>query len=319
MKAIVYRRYGSPDVLKCEEIEKPTAGDNEVLIKVRAASVNPLDYHLLRHPFLRRILFALNKLKIRRPGRDVAGEVEAVGGNVTQFKPGDEVFGVASGAFAEYVCAPETTIALKPANVSFESAAASPVAGCTALQSLRDTGRLQPGQEVLINGASGGVGTFAVQIAKVFQARVTAVCSTRNVDMAQSIGANEVIDYTKEDFTRRPKQYDLIIAANGYQPLLHYLRALKPTGRCVVLGGAMAQVIPALLLGRLLSRIGSRKLQFMLANSNQQDLLVLAHLLEEGEVVPLIDKRYRLTEVPEAIRYLIEEHPRGKVIISTEA
>ena len=208
---------------------------------------------------------------------------------------------------------------MKPADVSFESAAASPVAGCTALQSLRDTGRLQPGQEVLINGASGGVGTFAVQIAKFFQARVTAVCSTRNVDMAHSIGANEVIDYTKEDFTRRPKQYDLIIAANGYQPLLHYLRALKPTGRCVVLGGAMAQVIPALLLGQLLSRIGSRKLQFMLANSNQQDLLVLAHLLEEGEVVPLIDKRYRLTEVPEAIRYLIEEHPRGKVIISTEA
>jgi len=317
----VHTRYGPPEVLLVKDVPRPVPGDTQVLVKVLAASANALDWRPFTFPrFVVRLMDGGRSVpRDTSFGADLAGRVEEVGAKVTQFKPGDEVFGVAPGAFAEYVCAPETTIALKPANVSFESAAASPVAGCTALQSLRDTGRLQPGQEVLINGASGGVGTFAVQIAKVFQARVTAVCSTRNVDMAHSIGANEVIDYTKEDFTRRPKQYDLIIAANGYQPLLHYLRALKPTGRCVVLGGAMAQVIPALLLGRLLSRIGSRKLQFMLANSNQQDLLVLAHLLEEGEVVPLIDKRYRLTEVPEAIRYLIEEHPRGKVIISTEA
>src|SRR5882762_7421825 len=208
MKAIVYHNYGSPDVLKLEEIERPTPGDDEVLIKVRAASVNPLDSGLSRHPFLRRILFAMSKSKIDRPGRDVAGQVEAVGSNVTQFKPGDAVFGCCAGAYAEYACAPQSRLVLKPDNVSFVQAASVPVAGLTALQGLRDSGKIQPGQKVLINGAAGGVGTFAVQIAKSFGAEVTAVCSTRNVAMVRSIGADRVIDYTKDDFATHGQRYD---------------------------------------------------------------------------------------------------------------
>lgn len=319
MKAVVYTRYGSPDVLQVREVPRPLPGDNQVLVKVRAASANARDWR----PFtLPRALVRLLRGGLLNPrdtsfGADLAGRVEAVGTNVKQFKPGDEVFGVATGAFAEYACAAESKIALKPVNVSFESAAATPVAGCTALQGLRDRGRLRPGQKVLINGASGGVGTFAVQIAKSFGAQVTAVCSTRNLGMVRSIGADEVMDYTKEDFTKDPRRYDLIIAANGYHPILHYWRKLNPTGICVVLGGSLAQIIPALLLGPLLSRIGTKKMQNLLARSNQQDLVFIAHLLEEGKVIPVIDRRYPLSEVPQAIKYLIEEHPRGKVVITT--
>jgi NADPH:quinone reductase-like Zn-dependent oxidoreductase len=238
MKAIVYHNYGSPDVLKCEEIGKPAAGDDEVLIIVRAASVNPLDFHSMRgRPYIIRILFGLRKPKLTRPGRDVAGQVEAVGRNITQFKPGDEVFGVCRGALAEYVCATEDKLALKPANVTFEDAAAVPVAALTALQSLRDKGRIQQGHKVLIDGASGGVGTFAVQIAKSFGADVTAVCSTRNVGTAQSIGADHVIDYTREDFTQSGQRYDLILAANAYHSIFDYRRALSPEGIYVMAGG----------------------------------------------------------------------------------
>ncbi|HEY5574660.1 MAG TPA: NAD(P)-dependent alcohol dehydrogenase, partial [Anaerolineales bacterium] len=267
MKAIVYYSYGSPDVLKCEEIEKPTAGDNEVLIKVRAASVNPLDWRLMRGKplFVRLMIGGLRKPKITRPGRDVAGQVEAVGRNVTQFKPGDEVFGACRGAFAEYVCAIEDRLALKPANISFEEAAAVPVAALSALQCLRDKGQIQLGQKVLVDGASGGVGTFAVQIAKSFGAEVTAVCSTRNVDTARSIGADHVIDYTREDFITNGQRYDLIIAANAHHSIFDYRRALGQDGIYVMVGGGWAQILQAMLLGPLLSLIGSKKMCFFMA------------------------------------------------------
>jgi len=230
------------------------------------------------------------------------------------------VFGVAPGAFAEYVCNSESKFALKPANVSFEEAAAVPVAAFTALQGLRDKGQIQPGQKVLIDGASGGVGTFAVQIAKAFGAEVTAVCSTRNLDMVRSIGADHVIDYTREDFTKNEQRYDLILAVNGYHPILGYRRALSPDGICVVAGGAMSQIIQALLLGPLLSRIGSKKIGFMgIATTSKEDLLFLKELLESGKVVSIIDKSYPLSETPQAIKYVIEEHGRGKVIISVES
>lgn len=318
MKAVLYTRYGPPQVLQLMDVPRPLPGETQVLVKVLAASANALDWRPLTFPplILRLLGGGHSKPKDTSFGADVAGMVESVGAKVTQFKAGDAVFGVATGAFAEYACADESKIALKPANVPFDLAAATPVAGCTALQGLRDKGRLQPGQDVLIYGASGGVGTFAVQIAKSFNARVTAVCSTRKVDMACSIGADEIIDYTKEDFTRRPQRYDLIIAANGYHPISHYWRALKPTGTCVVLGGSFAQIIPAFLLGPLLSRVASKKMQFMVARSNQEDLLFLSYLLDKRKVVPVIDRRYPLAEVPEAMMYLIEEHPRGKVIIT---
>jgi len=237
---------------------------------------------------------------------------------VTQFKPGDEVFGVGTGAFAEYACAEESKLALKPATVSFEAAAASPVAGSTALQSLRDKGRVQPDHEVLIHGASGGVGTFAVQIAKHFSARVTAVCSTRNVEMVRSIGADAVIDYSKEDFARLSQRYDLILAVNGYRPVSHYWRALKPSGTCVVLGGSFAQIVPAFFLGPCLSAFSRKAMRFMVARIKQQDLLLLARLLAEGKVVPVIDRCFGLAEVADAMRYLIGEHARGKVIMKMD-
>jgi NADPH:quinone reductase-like Zn-dependent oxidoreductase len=322
MKAIVYHRYGSPDVLKCEEIEKPTPGDDEVLIKVRAASVNALDWRLMRGaPYIVRILFGLRKPKIARPGRagrDVAGQVEAVGRNVTQFKPGNEVFGVCPGAFAEYACANEGKLALKPANISFEDAAAVPVAAITALQGLRDKGRIQRGQKVLVDGASGGVGTFAVQIAKSFGAEVTAVCSTRNVDTARSIGADHVIDYTRENFTQSGQRYDLIIAANAYHSIFEYRRALSQDGIYVMAGGGWAQILQAFSLGRLLSLIGRKKMCNFMAKINKEDLVLLKDLLEAGKVVPVIDRRYPLSQVAEAIRYLEEGHARGKVVITME-
>jgi len=320
MKAIVYYKYGSPDVLKCEEIEKPTAGDDEVLIRVRAASLNALDWRLMRGKplFARLVIGGLRKPKITRPGRDVAGQVEAVGRNVTQFKPGDEVFGVCRGAFAEYVCAIEDKLAPKPANISFEDAAAVPVAALTALQGLRDKGRIQRGHKVLVDGASGGVGTFAVQIAKSFGAEVTAVCSTRNVDTARSIGADHVIDYTREDFTQSGQRYDLILAANAYHSIFDYRRALGQDGIYVMAGGGWAQILQGMLLGPLLSLIGSKKMCFFITKASKTDLVLLKDFLAAGKIVPVIDRRYPLSDVAEALRYLEEGHARGKVVITLE-
>jgi NADPH:quinone reductase-like Zn-dependent oxidoreductase len=321
MKAIVYTKYGPPEVLQLKEVEKPAPNESQVLVKVHAASANALDYRrfektsILGRLMDEGLLKAINKVL----GADIAGRVEAVGSTVTQFQPGDAVFGVCRGAFAEYACADESKLALKPANLSFEAAAAVPVAALTALQGLRDKGQIQPGQKVLINGASGGVGTFAVQIAKSFGAEVTAVCSTRNLEMARSIGANHVIDYTQEDFTKNGQRYDLILAVNGYHPILDYRKALSPKGILVVAGGSMAQILQGLLLGPLVSRIGSKKVSFMgIATSNQKDLIFIGELLETGKVIPVIDKCYALSEVPEALRYLVEEHAKGKVVITVE-
>lgn len=317
MKAIVYRGYGSPDVLKCEEIEKPTPRDGEVLIKVRAASANPMDWHLMRgKPYFLRIMAGLRKPKITRLGVDVSGQVEAVGRKVTQFKPGDEVFGVCRGAFAEYVCAIEDKLALKPANITFEDAAAVPVAAISALQGLRDRARIQPGQNVLVDGASGGVGTFAVQIAKSFGAEVTAVCSTRNVDRARSIGADHVIDYKREDFTQSGQRYDLILAANAYHSIFDYRRALSQGGIYVMVGGGGIQILQVMLLGPLLSLLGSKKMCFLMAKINKGDLVPLKDLLEAGKFAPIIDRRYPLSEVAEAFRYLEPGHAQGKVVIT---
>ena len=323
MKAIVYTKYGSPDVLQLKEVEKPTPEDNEVLIKVHAASVNDWDWGLLRgKPFVNRLLFGLLKPRIKILGCDVAGRVEAVGGNVKQFQPGDEVFGdiglYGNGAFAEYVSVPEDALALKPVSMTFEEAAAVPAAALAALQGLRDQGQIQPGQKVLINGASGGVGTFAVQIAKSFGAEVTGVCSTRKMDMVRSIGAEEIIDYTQEDFTQKEQRYDLILAVGGYRSIFDYKRALSPEGIYVCIGGSLAQYSQALLLGPLISITGSKKLGSMYGNPNQKDYGFLIELFEAGKVVPVIDRRYPLSEVPEALRYLEGGHARGKVVITVE-
>jgi len=318
MKAIVYTKFGQPDVLELQNIEKPVLEDNQVLVKVIAASANALDWRPFTMPplMVRLIRGGLLKPKNTSLGADIAGRVEAVGKNVTEFKPGDEVFGVAAGAFAEYACAAENKLALKPANLSFEAAAAVPVAAFTALQGLRDQARIQPGQKVLIYGASGGVGTFSVQIAKAFGAEVTAVCSTRNVGMVRSIGADQVIDYTKENFTQNGQHYDVILAVNGNHPILDYWRALNPAGVCVVLGGSMAQIFQGMLLGPLLSKLGKKKIGNMLAHSNQADLVVMSELLAAGKVVPVIDRCYPLVETAEAIQRLISEHPQGKVVIA---
>ena len=318
MRAIVYTRYGPPDVLQIKAVEKPTPQDNEVLLRILAASVNAYDWHFLTADiFLIRLMGGgLLKPKNTRLGADIAGRVEAVGRNVTQFQPGDEVFGMTQGGFAEYACAPENTLALKPSNLSFEEAAAIPMAAITALQGLRDTGQIQPGQKVLINGASGGVGTFAVQIAKSFGAEVTAVCSTRNLEMARSIGADHVIDYTKENFTRTGQQYDLIFAANGYHSLAAYKRALTPRGIYVMAGGTMAQIFQAMLMGSWLSETGGKKMGAVMAKRNQKDLAILKELVEAGKVVPVIDRRYPFSEAAEALRYLGQGHARGKVVIS---
>jgi NADPH:quinone reductase-like Zn-dependent oxidoreductase len=319
MKAIVHEKYGSPDVLQLKDVEKPTPQDDEVLIKVYAASVNQYDWHFLTADiFLIRLMGGgLLKPKNTRLGADVAGRVEAVGKNVKQFQPGDEVFGdIGHGGFAEYACAPESRLALKPANLSFEEAAAVPMAALTALQGLRDTGQIQPGQKVLINGAAGGVGTFAVQIAKLFGAEVTAVCSTRNLDQARSIGADHVIDYTKENFTQNRQQYDLIFAANGYHSLSAYKRALTPKGIYVMAGGSTAQIFQAMLIGSRMSETGGRKMGGVSAKIDQKDLTILKELLEAGKVVPVIDRCYPLDEAAEALRYLGEGHARGKVVIT---
>ncbi len=322
MKAIVYTQYGSPDVLHLAEVEKPAIKEDEVLVKVHAASVNAADWHLLTADIFLVRLMAGGVLKPKNTilGADVAGRVEAVGRNVKQFRPGDEVFGDVfghgGGSFAEYVAAPESVLVLKPANLSFEQAAAVPLAAVTALQGLRDKGQIQPGQKVLIQGAAGGVGTFAVQIAKAFGAEVTAVCSTRNGGQARSLGADQVIDYTQEDFTRSGQQYDLILAVNGYHPLGAYKRALTPGGIYVMAGGSPAQMFQALLLGPWLSMIGNRKMGGVSAKSNPKDLEIIKELLEAGKVVPVIDRCYPLSETAEAFRYLGAGHARGKVVVT---
>lgn len=321
MKAIVCHNYGPPDVLRCEEVEKPAPGDDEVLIKVRAASGNPLDWKIMKgRPYIARIMFGLRKPKNTRPGVDVAGQVEAVGRTVTQFKPGDEVFGSCRGAFAEYVCALESTLVTKPDNVSFEQAASVPVAAYTALQGLRDKGRIQPGQKVLINGAAGGVGTFAVQIAKWLGAEVTGVCSTRNVEMVRSIGADHVIDYTQEDFTKGGQGYDVLFDCIGNHPLSACRRILNPNGRCVMAGGPdkLQNILTRALTALVLSRFVSQKFVLFIARRSKEDLTIMHELMKAGNVTPVVDRRYRLSECAEALRYLAEGHARGKVVITLD-
>lgn len=320
MKAIFYTTYGSPDVLELREVEKPIPKDNQVLVKIHAASMNYGNVVLLRgEPFLARFAFGLRKPKYTIPGGDIAGQVEAVGKAVKQFKPGDDVFGDLSrcgwGGFAEYVVVPEKALALKPTNISYEEAAATPMAGVTALQGLRDKGNIQPNQKVLINGASGGVGTFAVQIAKAYGAEVTGVCSTRNLEILRSIGADHFIDYTKEDFTQKQQGYDLILAVNGNHPISAYKRALKENGTYVMVGGSGAQLTQAMVQGPLISMTGNKKMGNMLQKSNQKDLNFMKDLLQTGKVNPVIDRSFTLCEVPEAFRYFEEGHAQGKVII----
>lgn len=324
MKAITYTQYGSPDVIRFEDVEKPVVKDDGVLVKIYAASLNAYDWHFLTADiFLVRLMgVGLFKPKNPRLGADFSGRVEAVGKNVTQFKPGDEVYGDAAsfgnGAFAEYIALPEKAMALKPSNLSFEEAAAVPMAALTALQGLRDEGKIQAGQRVLINGASGGVGTYAVQIAKWFGAEVTAVCSTRNMDQARTLGADHVIDYTKENFTQSGKLYDLIFAANGYHPLSAYKRALTPKGIYIMAGGTGTQIFSAMLLGPLMSNKGGKKMGGVSAKINQKDLFIMKELLESGKVVPVIDRRYPLSQTADALRYLGTGHARGKVVITVE-
>lgn len=320
MKAITYTEYGSSDVLRLVEVEKPVPKDDEVLIRIRAASLNAFDLHMMRgKPLPARVMAGgLRKPKHARPGRDVAGEVEAVGRSLTQFKPGDGVFGFCRGSLAEYGCAREATLTHKPSNVSFENAAAVPMAGITALQGLRDKGRVQPGQQVLIDGASGGVGTFAVQIAKSFGAEVTAVCSTRHVDTARSIGADHVVDYTREDFTKSPNRYDLIFGANAHHSIFDYRRALGPGGIYVIAGGGGPQILQSMLLGPLVSRFGGKKLRFVGAKIHKADLDFLKDLLAAARIAPVIDGRYPLSEAAAAFRHLEEGHAGGKVVITME-
>ena len=324
MKAIVYRCYGSPDVLKYEDIEKPTPTDNQVLVKVHAASVNPLDWHYMRgKPYLMRMEAGVGTPSNPRLGVDFAGTVEAIGPDVKRFKPGDEVFGGRTGALAEYVTVHEDrALVLKPDNVTFEQAASVPIAAVTALQALRDQGRIQAGQKVLINGASGGVGTFAVQIAKSFGADVTGVCSTKNVEMVRSIGADHVIDYTKEDFTKSGQLYDLIIDNVGSHPLLDYKRVLQPKGIFVIVGGpnegSWIGPMTTPIKAKLLSPFVSQEFVFFLANLSPEDLTILRDLMQTGKVTPVIDRTYKLSEAPEAIAYLEAGHARGKVVVEIE-
>ncbi len=317
MKAILYTSYGSPDVLQLREIDKPSPGENEVLVKVFASSINAIEWRRFTMP---RALVRIFGGGIREPrdmsiGGDLAGQVEAVGANVKRFRPGDEVFGVRRGAFAEYVCATEDKLVPKPANVSFEAAATVPIAGLTALQALRDKGNIQPGQHVLIYGAGGGVGTFAVQIAKSFGTEVTAVCGTRNVEIMRSIGADHVIDYTRAQFPENGNQFDLIVGVNGYRSIFDYRRALKPNGKYVMVGGTVKQLLQAMFVAPFLSMTGSKKMLGMMTRPNLQDLAVLKELLETGKLVPAIDRCFPLAETVDAMYYVLDGHPRGKVVI----
>jgi NADPH:quinone reductase-like Zn-dependent oxidoreductase len=321
MKAIVCTKYGPPDVLELKEVEKPTPKNNEVLVKVHAASVNDWDWGLLRgKPFMNRLFFGLLKPKIKTIGCDIAGRVGAIGENVKQFQPGDEVFGDLSGcgfgAFAEYVCAREDALEMKPASMTFEEAAAVPQAAVLALQGLRK-GQIQPDQKVLINGAGGGAGTFAVQIAKYFGAEVTGVDSMRKLDIMRSIGADHVIDYTQEDFTKSGQRYDLILDMAAHHSIFDYYRALSPKGIHIIEGGSMAVFFLVVFLGPLISMTTSKKMGF-LAHKPNKDLAFMKELFEAGKVKPVIDKRYPLSEVPEALRYFGKGHARGKVVITVE-
>jgi NADPH:quinone reductase-like Zn-dependent oxidoreductase len=324
MKAAIYTSYGPPDVVHIADVEKPSPKDDEVLIKVRAASVNPLDWRLMKgEPRVLRIMPRLLRMPIGRPGVDVAGEIEAVGKKVTQFKPGDAVFGACRAAIAEYACARESGIAMKPANVTFAQAASVNVAGLTAVQGLRDHGKIQPGSKVLINGAAGGVGTFAVQLAKVFGAHVTGVCSTRNIEMVKSIGADAVIDYTQNDFTTSNRRYDLILDCVGNHSFSECRRVLSPKGRYIGIGaphdmsviGLLALMIKPLVL----SLFASQKAVMFIAKVNAADLALLAELIATGKLVPVIDKSYSLSEAAEAIRHVEEGHARGKVVITVSS
>ncbi len=329
MKAAVYARHEGTDVVQVTDRETPVPQDDEVLIKVRAASVNPADYHLMKgggvifRLVLALLLFVLRAPKIKRlPGGDVAGQVEAVGRNVTQFKPGDPVFGAGRGAFAEYACVSESRLARKPDAVTFEQAASVPIAALTALQGLRDTGQLQPGQKVLINGAAGGVGTFAVQIAKWLGAEVTAVCSTRNVDMVRSLGADHVIDYTQEDFTKDTERYDLIFDLVANHSLSACRRVLNPKGiyigAGVLAGLSMIGILTGWIAAPVMSWFVSQKLVMLLARIRSEDLTTMGELIATGKVTPVIDGRYKLSEVPEALRYLEKKHARGKIVITLD-
>ncbi|MEU0477792.1 NAD(P)-dependent alcohol dehydrogenase [Streptosporangium sp. NPDC006013] len=322
MKAIVQDRYGSPEVLELREIDRPVMGDDDLLVRVHAAAVDPGVWHLMTGlPYLARVMgFGFRRPKVRVRGMDVAGRVEAVGGNVTRFKPGDEVFGTCDGAFAEYASARQDSFAPKPANLTFEQAAAVPVSACTALKGLREAGRVQPGQKVLIIGAGGGVGTFAVQLAKAFGAEVTGVCGTTKADLVRSIGADDVIDYTREDFADRARHYDLILDAAGNRPLSHLRRALTPRGTLVIVGGERGgrwiggndRQLRALMLAPF---VGQR-LRGLFSMPRAEDLRLLRELIEAGKITPVIDRTYPLGEVPEAIRYLEKGHARGKVVIT---
>ena len=321
MKAVIHEKYGSPDVLELKDIQKPVPDDNQVLIKVQAASLNYSNLVLLKgEPFLARFALGLRKPKFPIAGGDIAGTVEAVGKNIKMFQPGDEVFGDLSGCgwggFAEYAAVPEHAIALKPSNLSFEEAAAVPMAGVTALQALRDKGKVQPGQKVLINGASGGVGTFAVQIAKAFGAEVTAVVSTRKVEIAKSLGADQVIDYTKENFAEKEEQYDVIIGVNGSHPLSAYRQSLRENGIFVYVGGPPSQLYQFIIIGPLMSITGNKKMKSFLQTPNQQDLIFMKELLEAEKVKPLIDKTYHLHKITDAFNYFAEGHAQGKVVIT---
>lgn len=320
MKAIVITKYGPPDVLELKEVDKPVPGDNDVLVKVQAASLTYSNlFHLSGKPFLLRLIFGLLKPKLRIPGSDMAGRVEAVGGKVKKFRPGDEVFGdladCGRGSFAEYVSVPEDVLTLKPANCSFAEAAAVPEAALVALQGLRDKGRIRKVHKVLIYGASGGIGTFAVQIAKYFGAEVTGVCGATNLDLVRSLGADHVIDYTKEDFSQNGLRYDLILATRGNHSIFAYKRALSPKGICVMTGGSWAQIFQALFIGPWISITGSRKLGGFMVKPNQ-DLAFMKELIEAGKVKPVVDRCYPLSKTAEAFRYYGEGHARGKVVIT---
>jgi NADPH:quinone reductase-like Zn-dependent oxidoreductase len=323
MKVIICPKYGSPDVLQLREVVKPVPQEDEALIQIHAASLNSRDLRMLRaNPFFMRLMpGGLFRPKNKILGADFAGRVEAIGSNIRQFKPGDEVFGylpsaTGRGTFTEYVCAKENLITLKPSNLTFEQAAAVPEAAMTALQGLRDNGNIQPGQKVLIQGASGGVGTFAVQIAKAFGAEVTAVCSTRNLDMVRSLGADHVIDYKKEDCTKNGQQYDLILAVNGYHPISDYLRALKPEGSYVVAGGSMFQLAQAVINKKKISKIGHQKISIVSLVQSQEDLILIKKLLESEKIMPVIDVCYPISKTVEAFWYFEKVHPKGKVVIS---
>ncbi|MDN4492542.1 NAD(P)-dependent alcohol dehydrogenase [Ureibacillus aquaedulcis] len=321
MKAIVCDKYGSPDVLELKETKKPIPTDNQVLVKIHSSSLNYGNLVLLNgKPFLARFAFGLTRPKYSIPGGDIAGTVEVVGKNVKLFKVGDEVFGDLSVCgwcgFAEYVTVPEDALVLKPTNISFEEAAATPMAAVTALQGLRDRGKIKPGHKVLIYGASGGVGTFAVQIAKSFGTEVTGVCSTRNVGILRSIGADHIIDYTKESFAQHTKCYDLVLGVNGSNSILAYKRVLKPNGNFVHVGGSESQLYQTLFLGPFISMTGSKKISSLLQRANQKDLNDVKELLETGKVKPIIDKRFKLSEITEAFKYFQEGHAQGKVVIT---